>query len=166
MDSWIEIRPLEVAAGLSRRVAERAAWRAVVRERLGDDVVVGYNKNGAPVLEGAPGDEGLPGGDGSSAGDGSSRGDGSPGYISVSHTRGWVAVIWSTEPCAIDIELRDRTISEAAAARYSLGSMEDWCALEARYKYAGLTGREPAPDSVRFLPHPQLIVAVIGDLIR
>ncbi len=117
-------------------MAERAAWHAIVRELLGDDTTISYNKNGAPVL-----DEGR-------------------GYISVSHTRGWVAVVWSPRPCAIDIELRDRKLSAAAAVRYSISSIEDWCALEARYKYAGLTGR-PAPDSVRFLPHPELVVAVI-----
>jgi phosphopantetheinyl transferase len=129
---------LDDTPGLSRRVAERAAWRAIVRERLGGDVAIEYNANGAPVL------------------------DAGRGYIGVSHTRGWVAVVWSPEPCAIDIELRGRTLSPAAAARYSIGSLEDWCALEAAYKFAGLTGRQPAPGSVRFLPHPALVVAVIS----
>jgi phosphopantetheinyl transferase len=138
-EHWIEIRPLPEEEGLSRRVAERAAWRAIVRQRLGlpDDTAIGYNKNGAPVLS-----ERL-------------------GFISVSHTRGWVAVVWSPEPCAIDIELKTRTLSEPAAQRYSITSIEDWCALEARYKFTGLTGNEPAPESVHFLSHPELIVAVI-----
>lgn len=139
--SWIDIIPLPGQVdGFARRVAERAAWRAIVRRRLGDDTEIGYNKNGAPVL-------------------GAGR-----GYISVSHTKGWVSVIWSSEPCAIDIERRDRRLSAAAAERYGIGTIEDWCALEARYKYSGLTGRtggggEPPP--VRFLPHPELVVAVI-----
>lgn len=137
MDSWIEIRPLPDARGPARRIAERAAWRAIVRERLGENTIIGRNKNGAPVLEGCP------------------------GYISVSHTQGWVAVIWSPAPCAIDIELKIRELSPEAAARYSIGSMEDWCALEASYKYEGLTGFPPAPCSVCFVPHPDLIVAVI-----
>lgn len=138
-DSWVEIRPLPEVVGLSRRVAEKAAWMAIVRRRLGiaDDSPIGYNKNGAPVLE-------------------TGR-----GYISVSHTRGWVAVVWSPEPCAIDIELKSRRLSPAAAERYSIGSIEDWCALEAHYKYTGLTGREPAVDRVSFIPHPELVVAVI-----
>jgi phosphopantetheinyl transferase len=118
-------------------VAERAAWRAIVRERLGEDTAIGYNENGAPVL------------------------DAGRGYISVSHTRGWVAVVWSQEPCAIDIELRGRQISRAVMARYPIASIEDWCAFEATYKFKGLTGREPAPGSVRFLSHPELVVAVI-----
>lgn len=138
-ENWIEIRPLNDTPGLSHRVAERAAWRAIVRERLGEDTAIGYNENGAPVLD--PG----------------------RGYISVSHTRGWVAVIWSSAPCAIDIELRGRELSAAAAARYSIGTIEDWCALEAAYKFTGLTGHEPTPGSVEFLPHPQLVVAVISD---
>jgi phosphopantetheinyl transferase len=141
MEPWIEIERLpHEASGLARRVAERAAWRAIVSRRLGNGVAVGYNKNGAPVLLEPPGS----------------------GFISVSHTRGWVAVIWSPEPCAIDIELRGRELSAAAAARYSISSPEDWCALEVAYKYRGLTDREPAPGSVSFPPHPELIVAVIS----
>lgn len=137
METWIEIHPLPDAPGLSRRVAERTAWRAIMRQRLGEDTAIDYNKNGAPVL-----DQGH-------------------GYISVSHTRGWVAVIWSPTPCAIDIELKSRRLPEAAAARYSLDSMEDWCALEAAYKFKGLTGIEADLSRVSFPPHPELVVAVI-----
>lgn len=136
MESWIEIRPLPEVPGFARRVAERTAWREIVYERLGD-VSISYNKNGAPVI-----DKGR-------------------GFISVSHTRGWVAVVWSPEPCAIDIELKNRGLSAAAAARYSIASIEDWCALEAAYKFAGLTGREPEAERVRFLEHTELVVAVI-----
>ena len=137
MDTWIEIRPLPDTPGLTRRVAERAAWQAIVRERLGVETAIAYNKNGAPTL------------------------DSERGFISVSHTKGWVAVIWSPEPCAIDIELHGRKLSAAAAARYSIGSLEEWCALEAEYKFTGLTGQRPAPGSVRFIPHPDLVIAVI-----
>ena len=150
MEPWIEIRPLPDTPGLSRRVAERAAWRSVVRERLGEGVATDYNKNGAPVLKRAPMSEGVP------------VSENAPGYISVSHTKGWVAVVWSPAPCAIDIELRERVLLPAAAARYGIATMEDWCALEVRYKFTGLTGREPAAGSVRFLPHSELIVAVIS----
>ncbi|MDR1670978.1 MAG: hypothetical protein LBR57_00480 [Alistipes sp.] len=138
MKQWIEIERLpETDSGIARRVAERAAWRDIVRRRLGPEVGFGYNKNGAPVLSGA-----------------------ARGFISVSHTRGWVAVVWSSGPCAIDIELRDRRLSSDAAARYNISSIEDWCALEARYKFTGLTGREPDPGTLRFLSHPDLVVAV------
>ncbi len=144
MEPWIEIRPLEtageaggVATGLSRRIAERAAWRAIVRERLGPDVAVEYNRNGAPVLIGAL------------------------GHISISHTIGWIAVIWSPAPCAIDIEPRTRPLPPGAAERYGIATIDDWCALEAAYKYEGLTGRKPPPGRLRFLPHPELTVAII-----
>ncbi len=139
METWIEIRPLEAAAGLARRAVERAAWHSIVRERLGEGVTVGYNPNGAPVLNGAP------------------------GYISVSHTRGWVAVVCSPDPCAIDIEPKARPLSDAATERYGFTTMEEWCAFEAEYKYEGLTGRPAPPGSVRFAPHDKLIVAVISD---
>ncbi len=139
METWIEIRPLAITEGLARRAAEKAAWHAIVRERLGGDTAIAYNKNGAPVLAGTP------------------------GYISVSHTRGWVAVVWSPAPCAIDIELRSRTLSPAARERYGFTRIEEWCALEAEYKYKGLTGTPPPPGSVRFEPHDTLVVAVISD---
>jgi phosphopantetheinyl transferase len=118
-----------------------------VRERLGDDISITYNKNGAPVL----GAESIPVEDLSNP----------LGYIGVSHTKGWVAVVWSPEPCAMDIELAGRKLSPAAAERYSINNISDWCAIEARYKYAGLTGREPNPKQIGFLPHPDLAVAVI-----
>ena len=137
MESWIEIQPLPDTRDLTRRVVEKAAWREIVRRRLGDDICIAYNENGAPILE-----EGH-------------------GYIGVSHTRGWVAVIWSPAPCAIDIELKTRKLSSAAVARYSITSIEDWCALEAVYKYKGLTGIAADHAQVRFLPHPELVIAVI-----
>lgn len=118
-------------------MAERAAWCAIVRERLGDDISISYNENGAPVLS-----EGC-------------------GYISISHTKGWIAVIWSSTPCAIDIELKARKLTPAAAERYSITSIEDWCALEAVYKYKGLTGTFADPARVGFIPHSELVVAVI-----
>ncbi len=130
---------MDEAVGLARRTVERAAWRSIVREKLGPDTAVGYNKNGAPVLVGAP------------------------GYIGVSHTRGWVAVVWSPEPCAIDIELRSRPLSAAATERYGFTRIEEWCAFEAEYKYEGLTGEKPPAGSVRVEPHDSLVVAVICD---
>jgi phosphopantetheinyl transferase len=140
MDSWIEIRPLPDLQGPSRRETERAAWRAIVRERLGlpNDNAIGYNANGAPVL------------------------DGERGFISVSHTRGWVAVVWSPEPCAIDIELQGRKVSPGLAARFGITpEIEQWCALEAAYKYKSVTGILPEPLEVDFLLHSELVVAVI-----
>ncbi len=109
-----------------------------MREKLGSDVKIEYRKTGVPTLGGAP------------------------GFISASHTRGWVAVIWSPEPCAIDIEPKTRAISFNVTARYGFTTIEEWCAYEAGYKYESLTGHKPPPDSVRFMPHPDLTVAVIS----
>jgi phosphopantetheinyl transferase len=151
MTAWLEIRPIDAAAAASsRREAETAAWRAIVAERMGDDAAIAYAPNGAPVLENKP------------------------GYIGVSHTKGWVAVAYSPDhPVAVDIELKTRKISPAAAARYSIRSVADWCALEAAYKYASVVDPTAIPvvdppalfaaaPPVRFHPHPQLVVATVG----
>lgn len=169
MDQWIEILPISGADGETRRAAERSAWRAVVREKLGSDIEISYNPLGAPVLP-----------------------DGR-GYIGVSHTHGaalpyrngrqtkklyetgWIAVVWSPTPCAVDIEPKGREISSETLARMagyvgngvslgpvnSLGPLEKWCALEAVYKFRSLAGYDPDPDALRFEPHPELVVAVI-----
>jgi hypothetical protein len=204
MESWIEIRPLIVAEGVTRRRAEGEAWRAIVRERLGADVRIGYNERGAPVIlppvaraekevaftrdergvevarnkgeAGAPLDK-------NDAADlnetcaprcasehspetgikkGAPEVGGAGGFLSVSHTKGWVAVVWSAAgPCAIDIEPRDRKISAAVAARYSIDSVARWCALEAAYKYESVAGVAPDPARITFPPHPTLTIALI-----
>ncbi len=137
MESWLEIRTVHYVSGMSRREAEGTAWRRIVRERMGDDITVSYNENGAPVLD---------------------RG----GYIGVSHTRGWVAVVWSTEPCAVDIELKTRKISPETAARMGIAPyIAAWCAWEAAYKYKSVTGRDADPSRLSFPEHPELTVAVI-----
>ncbi len=168
----------------------------MVRERLGtrfgvsvDCVVVGHDDTGAPVVglrSGAYGRQDLdsaseisasmsltfsspspPSGGGERVSQKLERR--SAGHISVSHTRGWVAVVWHpTERCGVDIELRGRALPAAAASRYGLSSMEDWCAREACFKYAGAMGVDLAdidPAVVRFIDHPELIVAVIGDFL-
>lgn len=118
-------------AGLSRG-GQTAAWQAIVREKLGD-ICIGYDNRGAPIIDN--------------------------GFISVSHTKGWVAVIFDSEkPCAVDIELRGRKLPGEVAARFGLRSMEDWCAREARYKYGGAVS---GAGRVEFLEHPELIVAII-----
>lgn len=162
MNFWIEIRPvpdIEGASRRDRRMAETAAWRAIVRERLGSGIGISYDNNGAPLLDRTPDADALPAGHPGRHGHISHPGH--PGHISVSHTKGWVAVLWSPEPCAIDIEPVERELPPAAAARYSIGSISDWCALEAAYKYKSVSGREPDPARLRFHPHPHLVVAVI-----
>lgn len=142
MTGWIEIRRIPQRQGVTRREAEGAAWRAIVHERLGQNITISYNKNGAPVLS-APAEATY------------------PGFIGVSHTRGWVAVVWSPEPCAVDIELKSRTLAPEVARRYSIESIEDWCTLEALYKYKSLTGTDADKAEVKLLPHPELVVATV-----
>lgn len=154
MNSWLDIRPVpedpellrlsvtpeewQAAAGMkpASRRAEWLAWRAAARERLGKDISITYDSNGAPRLE-----KGL-------------------GHIGVSHTRGWVAVVWSPRRCAVDIEHVSRKIShvshkfispeEAALADSAnpLFEIAVWCAKEALYKYSGTSGLDLS-DEIR-----------------
>ncbi len=170
---WLEILPIpDPVTGVSRRQAEGDAWRQIVRRRLGEGVTVSYNENGAPVLSYSAADAITPAswndrasGNDKASGNAPAFGDYSaaphPGYIGVSHTRGWVAVVWSPEPCAVDIELKTRTISPASAARVGISpDIASWCAWEALYKYRSAGGVETDPR-VCFHPHPDLVVAVI-----
>ena len=72
------------------------------------------------------------------------------GYIGVSHTRGYAAIIIGEEPCGIDIERRDRNFSRAVyriltdEEREGATTLPDgagiyWCAKEALYKWGGHT---------------------------
>ncbi len=149
---WLEINPVpddpetfrrsvtagewETAATMNsiRRRAEWLAWRAAARKRLGHGISITYDANGAPELE-----EGL-------------------GYLSVSHTKGWSAVVWSPERCAVDVELVSRDVSPAstrfisdeesglADAGSQLFAISVWCAKEALYKYAGIPGLDLLAD--------------------
>ena len=73
-----------------RRQIEYLTWRALVYRELGA-VRIGYDRAGGPVLEG------------------------SPLHIGVSHCSGYAAVAISENRCAVDIELRSRDFSRAAA---------------------------------------------------
>lgn len=118
---------------VSRR-AEWLAWRAVVRKRLGKDIPVTYDCYGAPVLP-----EGM-------------------GHIGISHTKGWVAAVWSEESCAVDIELASRDVSRTAARFVSqeelalpdsanhLFPISVWCAKEAAYKLSRTPGLDFLKD--------------------
>jgi phosphopantetheinyl transferase len=97
------------------------------------DIAISYDSSGAPVV--------------------------GKGYIGVSHTRGWVAVVWSPEACAVDIELAARNISHSTTSRFisseerSLADSSNplfpasvWCAKEAAYKYARTPGLDFLED--------------------
>ncbi len=132
------VRPDDVAAchgiGNPRRRSERLAWRAIVRQLLPRAGRISYDSAGAP------------------------RPEELEGYIGVSHCRGYAAVIYSSRPCAIDIEEAGRDF-HTAAERYlspqekalpEAGSPEFeaavWCAKETLYKLSGMEGLDLRED--------------------
>lgn len=73
--------------------------------------------------------------------------------ISISHTADWLAVMSSTEPCGVDIELVDRRVEHLAHRFATEDELEVarrvfppnaallvWCVKEAIYKMAGREG--------------------------
>lgn len=109
------------------RIAERLAWRIMVREVLGRDITISYSDSGAPSIQ-----------------------DSQYKYISVSHCADRVAVLLSQRPCGLDIELTGRNF-DRVATRYmnpdeqTLASTPTeraavWCAKECLYKMAGISG--------------------------
>lgn len=116
--------------GTDKRKCEWLAWRAALKE-ISPDAEVEYKKSGAPFLKAG-------------------------GYISVSHSQGYVAVaLYGVAPCGIDIENRNRDFSRAvpriatsqereAVSEAGLEGTEAnavlWCAKEAFYKWADEEG--------------------------
>ena len=133
----------------SRR--EHLAWRRVVRNELGRDVVIDYNEVGAPVVD-------------------------TPNtYISVAHGGDSVAVAIADEPVGVDIEALDRNY-ERIMSRYmspteeALSKMEEWPAVvwtakEAIYKLYGKREVDLTQD-IRiqtFDPELMLLIAEVRD---
>ncbi len=115
------IEPIEVGAGQTRREAEGAAWRAIVRREI-PGAEIGYNEVGAPIVTNMKGV-----------------------HIGVAHCRGWVAVAISEEPCAVDIETTDRNFDNVVERIATPGEMEIppillWLGKETLYKYSGRKG--------------------------
>lgn len=108
------------------RRRERLAWRALLRE-LEPAAQIEYLESGRPILNNSQ-----------------------YKHISVSHSRDYVAVALSSEPCGVDVESLDRNF-ERVKARFlsveeaSLCENEHWVAVvwsakEAMYKMAGREG--------------------------
>lgn len=117
-----ELQSVASFCSCSRR-RERLAWRALLRESLGEQVEVRYQESGAPIILNSP-----------------------YKYISVSHSRTHVAIALSHTPCGVDIESLDRDFSKVES-RYLCDeervlSCEEWwsaavwCAKETLYKVA------------------------------
>lgn len=103
----------------SRR-AEFLSWRALLSQYLGRVVEIEYDSLGAPRVVG------------------------SELYIGVSHTTHRVALVVSTNPCAVDVERLDRdlgrissrflTNSERQMAVSNTALVAIWCSRECYYK--------------------------------
>ena len=134
-----------------KRRREHLAWRRVVRNELGRDVVIDYNEVGAPVVD-------------------------TPNtYISVAHGGDSVAVAIADEPVGVDIEALDRNY-ERIMSRYmspaeeALSKMEEWPAVvwtakEAIYKLYGKREVDLTQD-IRiqtFDPELMLLMAEVRD---
>ena len=112
------------------RRAEWLAVRAIVAQQFGDKARVVYDVAGKPSIEGAP------------------------GYISVSHTKGYAAVAFSREcEVGVDVELLSRDVLPVAARFMPAESLDvfpsvernrvalvNWCAKEALFKITGDLG--------------------------
>lgn len=112
---------LAFAAGLSpQRRLETLSWRVVLYKHLRQQVDIGYDENGAPII------------------------NGSNLHIGVSHTVDKVAVIVSHNRCAVDIERIDRDVErvsdrfmtdkEREIATTPIKRLTMWCAKECYYK--------------------------------
>ena len=122
---------VEQFGSVSRR-CEVLAWRAIVRRELGCDVEISHDEYGAPIL------------------------NKSNVFISVSHSRDRVAVLFADSECAVDIESAERDFSRVATRYLSneeqqLAEQNDlyaeiWCAKEALYKYYKKGGLDFARD--------------------
>ncbi len=107
--------------GSASRRSEVLAWRAIVRRELGTEVTISHDECGAPRVN-------------------------TPDtFISVSHSRDRVAVLFSEARCAVDIESTERDFRKVAnrylsAEEQNVAEQNDlyaemWSAKEALYKY-------------------------------
>lgn len=107
--------------GSASRRSEVLAWRTIVRRELGSEVTISHDEYGAPKV------------------------DTPDTFISVSHSRDRVAVLFSDDVCAVDIESTERdfrkvasrylSVEEQALAEQNDLYAEMWSAKEALYKY-------------------------------
>ena len=118
--------------GSASRRCEALAWRAIVRRELGADVTIGYDEYGAPIVD-------------------------TPNiYISVSHSRDRVAVLFADSVCAVDIESVERDFGRVASRYLSDEEQqiaqanglyaEMWGAKETLYKYYRKGGLDLVKD--------------------
>ena len=130
-----ELQSVEGITALSSRVV-RLAWRALLREMLSPTTAeVSYLPSGKPQIRNSQYQ-----------------------HISVSHSRDYVAVALSQDPCGVDVERIDRnfehvksrymTVAESQLSADRRWAAVVWCAKEALYKYAGREGLDFLRDIV------------------
>ena len=137
--------------GSERRQREALAWRAIVRREVGAECHISYDEWGAPQVD-------VPN-----------------TFISVSHSKEQVAVLFSDASCAVDIEQAERNFRKVASRYLSAEELalaesqslyaELWCAKEALYKYHKKGGLDLV-DSIKILDYDSeksLFVATILD---
>ncbi|MBQ9963069.1 MAG: 4'-phosphopantetheinyl transferase superfamily protein [Alistipes sp.] len=119
---WVTDADMADAASFSStsRRQEYLTWRAMLYKHLGCKVEIAY-EDSAPIVVG------------------------SDINIGVSHTTDMAAVVISPDPCAVDIERKDRDIARIAERFFTAGEQQlsvdnrscvaIWCARECYYKY-------------------------------
>ena len=134
--------------GADRRRCEVLAWRALVRREMGDCQIL-HDEYGAPKVDVAG------------------------KYISISHSRDFVALVVSDNPCAIDVEDVERDFRKVAPRYLSLAEQtiaednelyaEIWCAKEALYKYHSKGNLDFVADIsiVKYIPERGILLAAI-----
>ena len=146
------VTPAEMA--LTRKFAparrrEAWAWRYIVRREVGRDADIRYNEVGAPYIANYP------------------------VYISVSHSKGRVAVAFSNRKCAVDIEqlrrhfgtVKDYYLNNTElqiAEIYPNYLAEAWSAKETVFKYMGRPELDFAEDIDLSIPRDGYFVVNVA----
>ena len=146
-DNYEVIVPEELCG--EQRRAEWLASRLLANEMLDRDVTVINDKSGKPFIKDVP----L--------------------FISISHTKGYAAVVISDNNIGVDIELRNRSaiavrkrfmnvveIESANGCDDNLHALLHWSAKEALFKVVGNLGGN-FRDNITTLPFEQARVGVI-----
>ena len=139
-----------------KRRKEWLAVRAMVGQLFGDEVRVGYDVSGKPLLEGKE------------------------GFVSISHTDGFAVVAFSSAcEIGVDAELLSRDVQAVStrfmqdgvmdnlpAGKASLAALLHWCAKEALFKITGDLGGN-FKDNIFIAPfvpaaHVDMSLEVVG----
>lgn len=148
-DITYTVVPLPQAEGCNVRQVEYEGEQQLIRQLWGEEVQLAHTTTGKPYLQGRP-----------------------DLYISISHTKGWLAMAWSTKAeVGIDIEYigqRAAQVSERFIGPverqllpchlpFAKSALAVWCAKEAMFKKAGQENVDFLND-MRCLLYPRSLV--------